>query len=509
MLRVVNIENGSVRGLPAADPRVTAFKGIPFAAPPVGENRWRAPQPCADWKGLRNATEFAPISVQDTPGLGTDIYCREWNVDSKIPMSEDCLYLNVWTNARNETDKLPVLVWFFGGALQWGYTAEMEFDGERIARRGIVVVSVNYRLAALGFLAHPEITAQQPDAPGNFGNLDQQAGLRWVARNIAAFGGDPRNVTVAGQSAGGFSVMSQIACTDNFGLFNKAVVMSGMFRSPYGKDPLFTPRSLSEAEDAGVDFFTFMGVRSLSEARALDAFFIREKYAEYVNDHPRFLTITDGKFCTVNPLKSFLECRGLRVPVMSGNTEDEFIGVISGADEKDLEQRARTIFGEKTPLFLRFPEAHARINEGYAPVSIIENVVKAAFQASQVSGKPKPCYYYRFRPEIPGPDHPGSFHSVDLWFFFETLAKCTRPFRGKHYDLARQMCNYWTNFIRTGDPNGKDDDGSDMPHWSLFTGEERAEMIFCDEGPVPAVEDSAFNRFLTDHLIDEITGEDM
>lgn len=178
MIRIAETENGTVRGLPAADPRVSAFKGIPFAAPPIGENRWRAPQPCKNWKGILDAFTFAPISMQDVPGLGTDIYCREWHVDPDIPMSEDCLYLNVWTNAKSTDERLPVLVWFFGGGYQWGYTSEMEFDGERLARQGVVVVTVNYRLGALGFLAHPDITAAQPDAPCNFGSLDQQAGVR-------------------------------------------------------------------------------------------------------------------------------------------------------------------------------------------------------------------------------------------------------------------------------------------------------------------------------------------
>ena len=248
MLRIANTENGKVRGLPAADPRITSFKGIPFAAPPVGENRWRAPQPCKNWEGVRDCFEFAPISVQDTPGIGDDIYCREWHVDPEIPMGEDCLYLNIWTNAKTGDEKMPVLVWYFGGGFQWGYTAEMEFDGERLARRGIVVVTVNYRLGALGFLAHPQLTAEQPDAPCNFGSLDQQAGLKWVRRNIANFGGDPDNITIAGQSAGGGSVLSQMACKGNAGDFQKAVVMSGMFKSPYVRNDFFIPRSL---EDAG------------------------------------------------------------------------------------------------------------------------------------------------------------------------------------------------------------------------------------------------------------------
>ena len=324
MIRIAKTENGMVRGLPAADPRITSFKGIPFAAPPVGENRWRAPQPCENWEGIRDAFAFAPISVQDTPGLGTDIYCREWHVDPDIPISEDCLYLNVWTNAKSTDDRLPVLVWIFGGGMQWGYTAEMEMDGERIARRGVVVVSVNYRLASLGFFAHPEITQQHPDAPANFGNLDQQAGIRWVKRNIAAFGGDPDNITIAGQSAGGFSVMSQMACKANEGLFQRAIVMSGMFQSPYEEDSFTTPKSLSKAEKEGADFFEFLGVKNLAEARTLDAFFIREKYAEYVKDHPRFATILDGQFITDNPYHVFLKNQRVRVPVMASNTADEF-----------------------------------------------------------------------------------------------------------------------------------------------------------------------------------------
>ena len=207
MLRIVETENGFIRGLPASDPRITVFKGVPFAAPPVYENRWRAPVPCSDWEGTYNAYEFKPIPVQDRPGVGDDLYCREWHVDPDIEMDEDCLYLNIWTNAKTADSGLPVLVWFFGGALQWGYTSEMEMDGERIARRGIVVVTVSYRLNVFGFLAHPESTMKQPDAAANFGCLDQKAGLEWVKRNIKAFGGDPANITIAGQSAGGGSVL--------------------------------------------------------------------------------------------------------------------------------------------------------------------------------------------------------------------------------------------------------------------------------------------------------------
>ena len=263
MLRKVKTENGWVRGIEAADPRITAFKGIPFAAPPIGENRWRAPQPCADWEGELDCSRFAPIGMQDTPGIGDNLYNREWHVDPEIPMSEDSLYLNIWTNAKSADEKLPVLVWYFGGGLQWGYTSEMEFDGERIARRGVVVVTVNYRLGVFGFLAHPELTAQQPDAPTNFGSLDQQAGLKWVRRNISAFGGDPDNITIAGQSAGGGSVMSQMTCPHNFGLFKRAIVQSALISSPYGGSHFGRPADLAAVEKNGEKFLECLGVKTI------------------------------------------------------------------------------------------------------------------------------------------------------------------------------------------------------------------------------------------------------
>lgn len=181
-------------------------------------------------------------------------------MDPEIAMDEDCLYLNVWTGAKEVTEKQPVLVWFFGGGLQCGYPAEMEFDGERIARRGVVVVTVNYRVNVFGFLAHPQLTEEQPDAPTNFGSLDQQAALRWVQRNIAFFGGDPGNVTIAGQSAGGGSVMSQMACMDNEGLFHRAVVMSAMIRSPYQVGGIGVPEELWHAEENGQHFLFFPGL---------------------------------------------------------------------------------------------------------------------------------------------------------------------------------------------------------------------------------------------------------
>ncbi len=507
MIRVAKTENGYVRGIEAADPRITAFKGIPFAAPPTGANRWRAPQPVKDWEGVRDASRFAPISMQSTPGLGTDIYCREWHVDPEIPMDEDCLYLNVWTGAKNTDERLPVLVWYFGGGLQWGYPSEMEFDGERIARRGVVVVTVNYRVNVFGFLAHPDITKESPEAPANFGNLDQQAGLRWVAANIAAFGGDPDNVTIAGQSAGGGSVLTQMTCPDNFGLFHKAVIMSAMIRSPYGEESVGVPKTLEDAEKMGELFFEYLGVKTLDEARGLDAKFIRDRYYEFMWEHGMMLTVLDNNICVGDPIRLFAEGRYGDVPVMAGNTADEFPNFIRTESEDGLKRRSYELFGDNAEVFLQFAEAHRKMAEGFAPVSGIECTVKSSFLLNQESIRPRNCYYYRFEPHIPGEDNPGTFHSVDLWFFFETLAKCWRPFVGKHYDLARQMCNYLTNFIKTGNPNGKDADGSDLPHWDSYNKTHRSEMIFATDGAFEQTGcESEFVRFLIDDVTRQIKG---
>ena len=504
MLRQVKTENGWLHGIEAADPRITAFKGIPFAAPPVGENRWRAPQPCENWEGVREAVRFGPISMQWIPGLGDDIYCREWHVDPEIPMSEDCLYLNVWTGAKAADEKRPVLVWFFGGGLQCGYTAEMEFDGERIARRGIVVVTVNYRCGALGFLTHPQISAEQPDAPANFGNLDQQAGLRWVQRNIAAFGGDPENVTIAGQSAGGGSVMTQLACKANAGLFSKAVVMSAMIFDPYLRREIGRPEPLKQAEKKGEDFFAYLGAKTLEEARAIDAVTLQRSYEKYMETHIPFFTVQDDLICTGDPIALYVKGDCVDVTMMAGNTGSEFPNSIDAENEEQLAAEAKRLFGDRAEEFLAIPEAkQKKEGVGYAVASGIECTVKGVLSLVAESGRKGYCYC--FDPDIPGWDNPGTFHSSDLWFFFESLAKCWRPFTGRHYDLARQMCDYFCNYIKTGDPNGKDLNGESLPAWAAWSADAPCTMRFLGDG---AKADGAalppLKQFLSDRITDRI-----
>lgn len=424
MIKITKIKNGYVRGSAAADPRIISFKGIPYACPPVGENRWRTPKPCKNWDGVKECLEFSPIPMQSIPGLNKEnIYTREWNVDSEIPMSEDCLYLNVWTPASSREDKLPVFFWIHGGALQWGNSAEMEFDGERLARRGIVVVTIQYRLNVFGFFAHPDMMGENVAGELNIGNLDQQAALKWTKENIQAFGGDPDCITIGGQSAGGGSVLTQLNCQENKDCIKGAIVSSGIFGDPFHDEFSVT---LEEAEENSIRFLEFLGVSSVDEARELPAEYIRDKNDQYGKF---WVTVTDGKFQTDTWRHNIRKHSFLDVPVLLGWTNHEFLR---------------------------------------GTVNSIETGSRMFCSIERDEGYTYPKYVYEFGAEIPGEDDPGAFHSSDLWFFFETLAKCWRPFVGKHYDLARQMCNYWVNFIKTGDPNGEDSTGVPMETWHPF-----------------------------------------
>lgn len=478
MLRNVRVKNGLLAGLPAADPRITVFKGIPYAAPPIGEMRWRAPQPAKNWNGTLEAYKFEKISMQKVPGLNlNDIYTREWNVDPEIEMSEDSLYLNVWTPAKSVCEKLPVFIWYHGGGFQEGATSEMQFDGERLARRGIVVVTVAYRLNAFGFLAHPEITKEYPNAPTNFGFLDQRLANIWVKENIVSFGGDPENITIGGQSAGGGSVLSQMTSPMTKDLFQRVIVDSGVRQLMYR--PAMPSRTLREAEEAGVKFFELLGIKTLEEARKLDAFYVRDTvYANKLFFGP----VEDGVFTTGNHHEQFMNAQCDVKPMLVGHTSTEFPAFPDVKTMEDLNIFAKGYFGKKNAAeFLRLVRSEKGcIDESLAKAKIpsFEYTCRLFGEMKAKTGNKTPMYYWVFDAEIPGWDNPGCFHSSDLWFFFETLAKCWRPFVGKHYDLSRQMCNYWANFIKNGDPNGLDADGSRMPEWKPYTVDNKCRMIF-------------------------------
>ena len=293
--------------------------------------------------------------------------------------------------------------------------------------------------------------------------------------------------------------MSQLACEENEGKISGALVMSGMIGSPYEKTRFGTPTPLATAEQIGKDFFEFLGVKTLEEARALDAFEIRDKYSDFAKDHPRMYTVIDGVFCKEDPYKKMLEGRGLLVPLMAGNTSDEFLNHIEAKDGEQLLKKAEELFKDKADQFLSFEENKKQTPEGFSPVSGIEYSVKRAFLSRKATGCNQNSYYYRFDADIPGWDNAGTFHSCDLWFFFETLAKCWRPFDGHHYDLARQISSYFVNFIKTGNPNGNDYNENKLPEWKPYCDADRYEMNFTKDGAAGGSTETERMRFLLDN----------
>lgn len=430
--------------------------------------------------------------MQETPGADpAAFYAKEWHVDSELPMSEDCLYLNVWTPANRPDEKLPVMVWIFGGGMTCGYPSEMEMDGERLARRGIVVVSINYRLNVFGFLAHPELTAENPDHfSGNYGFLDQQAGIQWVHRNISAFGGDPTRVTLAGQSAGGRSVMLQSVIAENEGLFQRTIVQSGggMVTGYRGKYV-----SLSQAESYGEFYLReVLGVNSIAKARTLPAAFLRD-YALKQQPPFRWGPIVDGHFLREDPTDAIAGGRQLKLQCLTGSTTGDLPAHCTAATLAEWLAQVQQEFGADAQAYLALckPTAGETLSawKTCTTYNLIDfgSKVWAGVHAHQ---QRPPMYLYRFGPTYPG-DNAGAFHSSELWFMFETLAKCWRPFTGRHYDLARQMCNYWANFVKNGNPNGPDADGNAMPFWQPCDSTHRNALFFgdtvqMDTGDTPA-----------------------
>ena len=512
MIKETRVENGLVRGVPGADPRVISYKGIPFAAPPVGENRWRAPQPAHDWEGVLDCSRFGAISPQRAPWLTDNIYKKEWNVDPTLEMDEDSLTLNIWTPAETADDRLPVYVWYFGGGMMEGNPTEMEFNGERLARRGIVVVSVNYRLNVFGLLAHPEITAENPEFPTNFGLLDQRFATMWVKRNITSFGGDPDNITIGGQSGGGRSVQIQVCSPLNKGLFNRAICMSGIRYGGYsGPNTHGMCRTLEQAEADGVEFFKEAGIANLAEARSLSWQEISRRFTEYAHLEQGlgpgikfWLPVIDGNFIPDNFSDLLITNKRNMVPLMFSNTADESNVVPQVGSFEELEALAKDMFADKADEFLDVVRAdtleETLENARFSPMEL---GMRLYFEGTAKEYPELNNYAVLFDCEIPEDDHPGTFHSSDLWFHFESLGACWRPFKGKSYDMARQIANYVASYVKDGDPNCADCDGTPQPEWKPYT-QCRGQMHYTD---VCKQEDDSFETPVMKFLVNYYLGQ--
>ena len=264
------------------------------------------------------------------------------------------------------------------------------------------------------------------------------------------------------------------------------------------------PELLKQAEKKGLDFFEFLGVKTLEEARAMDAVTLQRSYEKYMEGHQPFFTVQDDKFCTGDPIALYTRGECVDAVMMAGNTSDEFLNSIEVKNEVKLKEAAVKLFGDKADEFMAFPETRAAVSgQGYAPASGIECTVKGVLTETAKAGRKGYCYL--FDPDMPGWDNPGTFHSSDLWFWFETLAKCWRPFTGRHYDLARQMCDYFCNFIKTGDPNGEDLCGLTLPRWEPWSGEAPCTMKFLPDGAAPSTEPlTPFKQFLSDRIMERM-----
>ncbi len=472
----VQTANGVVQGVMDAATGIRAFKGIPFAAPPVGGLRWKEPQPVKNWKGVRQAARFGPRAMQ-RPIYG-DMRFRSDGV------SEDCLYLNVWTPAKPGGKGLPVLVYFFGGGFLAGDGSELRYDGESMAKLGIVSVTVNYRLNVFGFLAHPELTRESPHhASGNYGLLDQHAALEWVRRNISSFGGDPRKVTIAGESAGSISVSAQMASPLSKKLFARAIGESGSLMGA------FTPVPLSKAEENGVKFAESLGARSLAELRAMSAEKILAATAG--RGGSRTSLAVEGWFLPKDPVSIFAAGEQAHVPLLVGwNSEEANRLAVLGRDAPTAENLGKAIhrlYGDNgdalAKVYAPGPEEDAaQVATDLAGDRFIAYSTWKWFDLQRWTGG-KPVYRYYFARPRPaesggagGNQAHGAVHSAEIEYALGNLpGNKVYDWTPDDYKVSAAMQQYFANFVKTGNPNGPG-----LPEWPAASAAQPVEVMRID-----------------------------
>ncbi len=471
----VKIDTGTIAG--KTEGPVRAFLGIPYAAPPVGELRWKPPAPAAKWGGVRKAVNFGARCMQGP--IYSDMVFRDPGP------SEDCLNLNVWTPAPAESKKLPVMVWIYGGGFQAGSTSEPRQDGQFLAQRGVVVVSMNYRLGVFGFFALPELAAESGrGSAGNYGLLDQAAALAWVHRNIAAFGGDPDNVTIFGESAGASSVSALMASPVVAGLFVKAIGESG---SAFAKttSPM---KTLAQREESDANFAkASLGSASVKELRAISAQKVLEAALKKDDAELRFSPNVDGYFLPESVSAIFAAQKENKATLLAGWNRDE-AGLNKNAPaEPTPEQRLRTDaekeFPGKVEQFMRLygtaspTEAKRSLNDFLTDNPRAWSMWKW-LECAAVEGK-KPVYRYRFDRSLPSATDPaglGAYHSGEIEYVFGALdSKAGIPWTAEDRALSELMQKYWTNFARNGDPNSEG-----LPVWPAYRAAEDWPVMYLD-----------------------------
>jgi len=472
----VKTRNGIVAG--KDDGTVRSFLGIPYAAPPVGDLRWKPPAPAANWDGVRKATDFGSHCLQGK--VFGDMVFHDPGA------SEDCLSLNIWAPAKASSVRLPVMVWIYGGGFVSGTTSEGRQDGSHLAQLGVIVVSMNYRLGLFGFLVLPELAKESGrNSAGNYGLLDQLAALHWVHDNIAAFGGDPENVTIFGESAGSFSVSAQMASPLAKGLFQKAIGESG---AAFSRSGLSFDSVAVRAEKDSKLITEKLGAHSLAELRAMPAEKVLEPFIPPQSHGFDFGPDNDGYFLPESVPAIFAAGKQNDVPLLAGWNHDENSFAIVFNPQKptaeSMKAMAEKDFGDKSAEFLKlYPtdtdEHVLRSAIDYASDTFIALSTWDWLEAQSKTGK-NPIYRYRFDLALPSnnPNGPklGAYHSSEIEYVFGQLdSKAGVPWRPEDRQLSELMQKYWTNFARSGDPNGPG-----LPTWPKYAASDGWLVMFLD-----------------------------
>lgn len=474
----IKTDKGKIQGKVSADGQIRTFLGIPYAAPPVGPLRWKPPQPAAKWSGVRDSTSFGYRCMQ------TDVF-RDMRFRDP-GQSEDCLTLNVWTPAKGKHAKLPVMVWIYGGGYVAGATSEPRQDGEHLAHKGVVVVSMNYRLGIFGFFVHPDLAAESPEhAAGNYGLMDQTAALQWVKRNIRAFGGDPGNVTLFGESAGSFSVSAQMASPLAQGLFVHAIGESGA--AFYSRGLSFHSLDEREKTDPAYAMAVF-GTSDLKALRGMSAEDMMNKMENATTVHAHIGPDVDGWFLPEPVPQIYSEGKQAHIPLLAGWNRDEPSALAVNDPQpptvQSFTQAAQTEFGPRADDFLRVYPAQTDAQAVRSAIDL-EGAKFITFstwewlEAQAETGDSTVYRYYLERPSPADKFHPagsGAFHSDDIEYVFGTLdSRLGAVWQPADYQLSDLIQTYWTNFARNGNPNG-----SGAPQWPQYNAADGWQVMHLD-----------------------------